>query len=270
MSLRSTWRVHYKDTTLAENLIASKRRKVDDNLAKIEGVHFFFSAIIGTRTNAKTAKKDLKIMSAETKQTKDVKTDKKPLSKPAEQAELEDMLRNVFPGISYFIAFTPSESCDPESLFQFLHFQNTEAEINYIKTHVKYESEEKENTERLSRELFNVLKDHDNEAVEHFVKLSSQFCYTKELSEMIYDWSDEEKEAVFGSRKLSPDNLDCRFYYPCRLVIVNEPVFGESLEIAARNLQKDGLKLFVTKLSSLLKTFQWLCLIKALQSLWTS
>ena len=65
---------------------------------------------------------------------------------------------------------------------------------------------------------------------------------------MVYDWSDEEKEAVFGSRKLSPDNLDCRFYYPCHLVIVNEPVFGESLEIAARNLQKDGLKLFCDKI----------------------
>ena len=142
MSLRSAWRVHYKDTTLAENLIASKRRQVDDNLAKIEGVHFFFSAITGTRTNAKTAKKDLKIMSAETKQTKDVETDKKPPSKPAEQAELDDMLRNFFLGISYFLAFTPSESCDPESLFQFLHCQNTEAEINYIKTRVKYESEE--------------------------------------------------------------------------------------------------------------------------------
>ena len=158
------------------------------------------------------------------------------------------MLRNFFLGISYFIAFTPSESCDPESLFQFLHFQNTEAEINYIKTGVKYESEEKESTERLSRELFNVLKDHDNEAVQHFVKLSSQFCYTKELSEMIYDWSDEEKEAVFSSGKLSPDNLDCRFYYTCRLVIVNEPVVGESLEIAARNLQKDGLKLCCDKI----------------------
>ena len=64
---------------------------------------------------------------------------------------------------------------------------------------------------------------------------------------MVYDWSDEEKEAVSGSRKLTPDNLDCRFYYLCRLVIVNEPVFGESLEIAARNLQKDGLKSFCDK-----------------------
>ena len=199
--------------------------------------------------------KDLKMMSTETKQTKDVETDKKHPSKPAEQAELDDMLRYFFPGISYFIAFTPSQLCDPESLFQFLDFQNTEAEINYIKTCVNYESKEKKNNERLSRELFNILKEHDNEAVQHFVKLLSQFCYTKELSEMVYDWSDEEKEAVFSSRKLSPDNLDCRFYYPCRLVIVNEPVFGKSLEIAARDLQKDGPKLFVTKLSSLLKTF---------------
>ena len=87
---------------------------------------------------------------------------------------------------------------------------------------------------------------------------------------MVYDWSNEETEVVFGSRKLSLDNLDCKFYYPCRLVIVNENVFGESLEIAAHDLQKDGLNFFVTKLSSLLKTFQWLCLIKALQSLWIS
>ena len=66
---------------------------------------------------------------------------------------------------------------------------------------------------------------------------------------MVYDSSDEEKEAVFGSRKLSSDiNLDCRFYYPCRLVIVNEPVFDESLEIASRNYQKDGMKLFCDKI----------------------
>ena len=65
---------------------------------------------------------------------------------------------------------------------------------------------------------------------------------------MVYDWSDEEKEAVFGSRKLSPDNFACRFYYLCHLVIVNEPVFGESLEIAPRILQKDGMKRFFDKI----------------------
>ena len=53
---------------------------MDDNLAKIEVVHFFFSTITETLLNAKTVKKDLKMMSAETKQTKDVETDKKPSS----------------------------------------------------------------------------------------------------------------------------------------------------------------------------------------------
>ena len=47
VSLGSTWRVHYRDNTLPENLIASKRRKVDDNLAKIEGAHFFSVPLLG-------------------------------------------------------------------------------------------------------------------------------------------------------------------------------------------------------------------------------
>ena len=64
---------------------------------------------------------------------------------------------------------------------------------------------------------------------------------------MVYDWFDEEKEPVFDSRKISPDNLDCKFFYPRRLVIVNEHVFGESIEIAARNFQRKGLKLFCEK-----------------------
>ena len=52
---------------------------------------------------------------------------------------------------------------------------------------MKHESEEQQHSERLSKELFNVLKDHDNDAVRQFVKFSSQFCYAKELNEMIYD-----------------------------------------------------------------------------------
>ena len=81
---------------------------------------------------------------------------------------------------------------------------------------MKHECEEQEHCERLSKELFNVLKDHDNDAVRRFVKLSSQFCYANELNEMIYDWSEEENTAVFGIRHLVPDNMNCKFLYPCR------------------------------------------------------
>ena len=118
--------------------------------------------------------------------------------------ETEDLFSHFYPGIAYFIAFTPSPTCNPGRLFEFLRFENTEAEINFIKTRVKHESEKQEHSERLLKELFNVLKDHDNnDAVRQFVKFSSQFGYAKELNEMIYDWSEEEKTAVFERDTLS-------------------------------------------------------------------
>ena len=163
--------------------------------------------------------------------------------------ETEDLFSQFYPGIAYFIAFIPSPTCNPDRLFEFLHFENTEAEINFIKTRVKHESEEQEHSERLSKELFNVLKDNDNDAVRQFVKLSSQFCYAKELNEMIYDWSEEEKTAVFGMRHLVPDNMNCKFLYPCRLVIVNDSDFGEIWEKASNNLKRDGLKFFCETIS---------------------
>ena len=44
--LRATWRVNYKDKYLEENLIALKWRNLDEKLANIEGVHFFFSLLL--------------------------------------------------------------------------------------------------------------------------------------------------------------------------------------------------------------------------------
>ena len=99
----------------------------------------------------------------------------------------------------------------------------------------------------------NVLKDHDNDAVRQFLKFSSQFCYAKESNEMIYDWLEEEKTAVFGIRRLVPDNMNCKFLYlcnyPCRLVIVNDSDFGEILEKASNNLKRDDLKFFCETIS---------------------
>ena len=167
MSLRATWRVNYKDKDLAENLIASKRRNLDEKMAKTEGVHFFFSSITGTRTNAKTSRKEKEKLDANQQGSS---SDKKTGSM---NDETEDVFSHFYPGISYFIAFTPSPTYNPDRRFEFLHFENTEAEINFIKTRVKHESEEQEHSERVSTELFNVLEDHDNDAVRQFVKLSS-------------------------------------------------------------------------------------------------
>ena len=223
MSLRTTWRVNYKDNNLAENLIESKRRNLDEKLAKVEGVHFFFSSITGTRTNAKTSRKEKdKLDANQQRSSSDKKND-------SMDDETEDLFSQFYPGIAYFVTFTPSPTCNSDRRFEFLHFGNTEAEINFIKTRVKHESEEQEHSERLSTEPFNVFKDHNNDAVRQFIKLSSQFCYAKELNEIIYDRSEEEKTAVFGIRHLVPDNMNCKFLYPCRRVIVNDSDSGEIL-----------------------------------------
>ena len=66
---------------------------------------------------------------------------------------------------------------------------------------------------------------------------------------MIYDWSEEEKAAVFGIRHLVPDNMNCKVLYPCRLVIVNDSDFGEILEKASNNLKRDRLKFFCETIS---------------------
>ena len=101
MSLRAIWRVNYKDKDSAENLIASKRRDLDEKLAKIKGVHFFFSSITGTRTNAKTSRKEKDKLDANQQgSSSDKKND-------SMSDETEDLFSHFYPGIAYFIAFTP-------------------------------------------------------------------------------------------------------------------------------------------------------------------
>ena len=105
VSLRATWRVNYTDNDLAENLIASERRNLDEKLATIEGVHFFFSFITGTRTDAKTSRKEKdKLDVNQQGSSSDKKSD-------SMSDEIEDLFSHFYPGIAYFIAFTPSPTC---------------------------------------------------------------------------------------------------------------------------------------------------------------
>ena len=97
MSLRAAWRVNYKDNDLADNVIASKRRNLDE---KIEGVHFFFSSITGTRTNAKTSRKEKDKLDAN---QQGFSSDKK---NDSMSDEIEDLFSHFYPGIAYFIAFS--------------------------------------------------------------------------------------------------------------------------------------------------------------------
>ena len=86
-------------------------------MAKITSVHFFFSSITGTRTNAKTSRKERDKLDANQQgSSSDKKND-------SISDEIEDLFSHFYPGIAYFIAFTYSPTCNPDRLFEFLHFE---------------------------------------------------------------------------------------------------------------------------------------------------
>ena len=52
LSCRCIWRVKDDDFDLSIKLIAAKRLRLDDELARIRGVHFFVSSLTGIMSNS--------------------------------------------------------------------------------------------------------------------------------------------------------------------------------------------------------------------------
>ena len=96
--------------------------------------------------------------------------------------------------------------------------------------------------DRLTKELCNVLKDHNNVSIQNLVKYSFNYCYTRKLTESVSDWSDKEKHFVFGDRTQCEEIQDPHLTETVRLVLVNKQDFGERLGSIAATLQKDGLQ----------------------------
>ena len=101
--------VRQKDNDLALNLISSKRIKLDEALASLEGVHFFFSSITGITLNAtekipKQKKKGKKRKSSE--------VDDENIGDDTAAEEEEQSDTTFDPGVAYFISYTPNEFCN--------------------------------------------------------------------------------------------------------------------------------------------------------------
>ena len=54
--------------------------------------------------------------------------------------------------------------------------------------------------ERLTKELCNVVKDHNSVSIRNFVIDSVNYCYTRKLAESVDDWTEGDKVKVFGER----------------------------------------------------------------------
>ena len=86
-------------------------------------------------------------------------------------------------GVAYFAAFTPSDTCNVETILRTLHEQETEADVCQLRTNLEPLSDETydEASEKLLRELDLVVKDHNNNAVQEMTARSNQFCLAKRM-----------------------------------------------------------------------------------------
>ena len=169
------WRVKEKDKELAENLLCSKRLDMDDGFCKLAEIQFFFSSITGVTRNKKRKRsteceklnerkdaehqqKDSNWVINETSETE--KSSQSSSHGDSSEAVLEKP--DFYPAIAYFVAFTESEDCNANKIFQVLHESEIIAQVRQIASRSK-----KPNTNQIANDLFNVLKDHNNNAIEN-------------------------------------------------------------------------------------------------------
>ena len=190
----------YKHVELAENLIASKRSEMDESLAKIPGVHFFFSAITGTTTNNKKSSKKTSSQSKAQSSSQPAKTS---IENFALDTESGSTYVQFYPGISYFIVYSQSYVCNPDKFVQCLQQHDMDMDVAPVQVRLKaineaakIDAEGITDIERLTKELCNVVKDHINVSISNFVIDSVNYCYTRKLAESVDDWTEEDKVKV--------------------------------------------------------------------------
>ena len=233
VSCRCIWRVLKKDNDLALNLISLKRIKLDEALANLEGVHFFFASITGITLNA-TEK-----ISKQKKKGKKRKSSEVDDENVAEEEEQFDITFD--PGVAYFISYTPNEFCNEDIIYKLLHENYMDCEVNKISTRrpKDFEDENYMFQFKLSREPDAVVKDHDSPAINSLIGASNDFCFAKCMAEEIQ--RPDEHENLFGSHLPAPE---AKFVSEklSRLYLVNSEAFGQDLEIASKKLRCDGLR----------------------------
>ena len=107
----------------------------------------------------------------------------------------------------------------------------------------KIDDDEMTDIERLTKELCNVVKDHNSVSIRNFVIDSVNYCYTRKLAKSVDDWTKEDKVKVFGERmKTKRIENHPHLTRPVCLVLVNKQDFGERLTSIAKVVSRDDLQ----------------------------
>ncbi|XP_028403921.1 uncharacterized protein LOC114526506 [Dendronephthya gigantea] len=218
---RAVWRVRHADIDIARNQIASKRLRLDQVVGAMNGVQFFFSCITSVMCNARSA------------------TDydsNEPIRTP-----------ESYPAIGYFVVYKESATCNENRLFSIIHNEDLDASVTPIR--VRKSSGSNNEMEKAAKQLFQVLKDHNNKSIQEMLQVSNVYCYRNSEGTPSDDDSDEDDDDGRLVSSYFPN-------VPCCLLVVNESEFGDRLSAAVRNLESDGLVLNLanTKVVNLVET----------------
>ena len=144
VACRAVWRVKNEDIKLANDLISSKRLQLEEIISRLEGVQFLISCVSGVVSNKKVRTNASDIREEE----------------------------RCYPAIALFIVYRPTERCNERTLFSAMHNADLEPSITPVTTKLG----RGDMAEKASRELFQVVKDHDNERMQQMVRTSNTYC----------------------------------------------------------------------------------------------
>ena len=72
--------------------------------------------------------------------------------------DLDEFFRNFYPGVAYFIAYTHTRECNPDTIFALRHYLDNDVEVKTIDSRIKGGEEEDIATEKIAQEVFRVVK----------------------------------------------------------------------------------------------------------------
>lgn len=135
--------------------------------------------------------------------------------------------------------FKPLDECTEESIFAALHNEDMEPDITKIRLRRNVNSND---IETAARQLFNVVKDHNNITIREMLDLSNVYCYNN-ACDSSSDADDDDEEIS----ELLPSGGTRFPLVPCCLVVENAHEFGKQLDGAVKRLESDGLTLDVAR-----------------------
>ena len=206
------WKVDSEDLELARHQIASKRLRLDDVLSTTQGMQFYFSCIMSVMCNAKS-------------------------SQTVESQSFSS--RESYPAVAFFIAYKNCDTFNEAALFSALHNEDMEPDITAIRVRPQMPlnaASSNREMETATRQLFNVVKDHNNAMVQEMLDVSNVYCFRHAQESSSSDSCDEEEIDDLLHSELTRFPL-----VPCCLFVVNVQEFGKQLSTVIERLQADGL-----------------------------